>query len=75
VIIREYDSNLDFIWALKIHQQCHLQDTSKPACEEYKQQARQKRQQRVDEAEPLPQASYLSYMDISPTHCILIRGF
>ena len=58
MIIRECDINLDFNWALKIHQRCHLQDTSKPACEEYK-QARQKRHKRVDEAKPLPCASYL----------------
>lgn len=74
MIIREYDINLDFNWALKIHQRCHLQDTSKPAFEEYK-QARQKRHKRVDEAEPLPRASYLSCVDISPTHCNLVRGF
>ena len=67
--------NLDFNWALKIPQRCHLQDTSKPACGQYKQQARQKRHKRVDEAEPLPRASCLSYVVISPTHCILVRGF
>ena len=51
-----------------------LQDISKPACEEYKTQARQKRQKRVDEAEPM--TTYLLFLlpSYKYTHCILFPG-
>lgn len=52
-----------------------LQDISKPACEEYKTQARQKRQKRIDEAKPLPHTSYFSYLVINIPTAFWFQGF